>query len=88
MPDIIAAHAISPRTLSIQFDNGYQGALNLDDFINNYTGVFKPLLDPEYFNRLSINTDLGTICWPNGADLCPDSVYTHMQKVSDLDVPT
>lgn len=88
MPDVIAAHAISQRTLSIQFDNGYQGILKLDDFINNYTGVFKPLLDPEYLDRVSINTDLGTVCWPNGADLCPDSVYTRMQKVCAPNVPT
>ncbi len=88
MPDIIAAHAISQRALSIHFDNEYQGILKLDDFINNYTGVFKPLLNPEYLDRVSINTDLGTVCWPNGADLCPDSVYTHMQKVCAPNVPT
>jgi Protein of unknown function (DUF2442) len=87
VPDIIAAHTTSQRELSIQFDNGYQGTLKLDDFIDSYTGVFKPLLDPEYFDCLSINTDLGTVCWPNGADLCPDSVYKHMIKTT-ANVPT
>jgi hypothetical protein len=80
MPDIIAALPISERTLSIKFENGYQGELRLDSFIRSYTGVFAPLLDQDYFVSVSINADLGTVCWPSGADLCPDSVYSHIRK--------
>jgi Protein of unknown function (DUF2442) len=86
VPDIITAHPSGQRALSIKFDNGYQGLLRLDDYVDSYTGVFKPLLDPEYFDCVSINTDLGTVCWPNGADLCPDSVYKHMNPPPN--VPT
>jgi hypothetical protein len=38
-------------------------------------GVFAPLLDPAKFAEVRLNPDLGTVCWPNGADLDPDVLY-------------
>ena len=35
--------------------------------------VFAPLRDdPELFASVRVDPELGTIVWPNGADLCPD----------------
>jgi hypothetical protein len=35
--------------------------------------VFEPLRsDPEMFRAVSVDEELGTIVWPNGADICPD----------------
>ena len=81
MPDIIAAPAQPGRTLDLTFSNGYQGTLRLDTFIQHYIGVFVPLLDKNYFSLVTVDPNLGSVCWPNGVDLCPDSVYTHMKKV-------
>ena len=39
-------------------------------------GVFEPLLDDCFFRRVRVSADLGTIVWPNGADLCPDVLYS------------
>lgn len=33
--------------------------------------VFEPLANPEYFALARIDDDLGTVAWPNGADLDP-----------------
>ena len=32
----------------------------------------EPLRDPEFFARVSVNPETGTIEWPNGADLAPE----------------
>ena len=43
-----------------------------------FTGVFEPLRDPEFFAQVRVNPDIGTMVWPNGADLCPDVLRHHL----------
>jgi hypothetical protein len=33
--------------------------------------VFEPLADPDYFAKVQVDDQLGTVVWPNGADLDP-----------------
>jgi hypothetical protein len=38
--------------------------------------VFEPLRrDPELFRRVRVDHELGTVVWPNGADLDPDVLH-------------
>ena len=37
--------------------------------------VFEPLQDPARFREVAVDPELGTIVWPNGADICPDVLY-------------
>jgi hypothetical protein len=38
--------------------------------------IFEPLReDRARFEDLRVDPDLGTLAWPNGADLCPDILY-------------
>ena len=37
--------------------------------------VFDPLRDPEFFKRVFLNEETGTVEWPNGADLAPTFLY-------------
>jgi hypothetical protein len=32
-------------------------------------GVFEPLLDPEYFARVTVDSEAGTIAWPDGLEI-------------------
>ena len=36
--------------------------------------------DPEYFARVRVNPDLGTICWPNDADWDPLVLYSLLTR--------
>ena len=31
--------------------------------------------DPAEFKKIAVDQELGTIVWPNGADVCPDVLY-------------
>ncbi|WP_228014967.1 DUF2442 domain-containing protein [Synechocystis salina] len=37
-----------------------------------FTGVFEPLQNPDYFVQVKVNHELERIQWPNGAELDPD----------------
>jgi hypothetical protein len=59
--------------LQMGFEDGTSGEL---DFSNDgWKGVFAPLADPAYFSRVELDEELGTIVWPNGADIAPETLY-------------
>ncbi|HEY5252556.1 MAG TPA: DUF2442 domain-containing protein [Acidimicrobiales bacterium] len=37
--------------------------------------VFEPLRDERYFAQMVVDKELGTVVWPNGADLAPDVLH-------------
>lgn len=37
--------------------------------------MFEPLRDVEYFAKVSVDRELGTVVWPNGADLAPEVLH-------------
>ena len=40
-----------------------------------YGEVFEPLRDPTLFAQATLDAELGTVVWPNGADFSPEFVY-------------
>ena len=39
-------------------------------------GVFALLNDEHFFATVQVNPHIGTVCWPNGADIDPDVLYS------------
>jgi len=37
--------------------------------------VFEPLQDVDYFAKVSVDSEPGTVVWPNGADLAPEVLH-------------
>lgn len=87
LKDIVEAHIIDGYRVHLRFEDGVTGELDLSEIIR-FEGVFEPLRDAAAFAALTVSPDLGTICWPNGADLDPDVLYARVtgQGIS-LDVP-
>ena len=44
----------------------------------SFAGVFAPLRDEAVFASVKVNKELGTVQWPNGADLDPDVIYASL----------
>jgi hypothetical protein len=74
--DIVAVRPLPGRQLDLTFENGLRAIVEMDNVVKNYTGIFIPLLDDNYFQLVKVDTELGTIVWPNGADVCPDVLYS------------
>ena len=73
--DIIDAKPLPNRQLQLVFEDGLKATIDLDKIIKHYTGVFAPLLEDAFFQQVQLAKELGTIVWPNGADICPDVLY-------------
>jgi len=46
--------------------------------------MFGPLLDLKVFNEVRIDRELGTIVWPNGADMDPGVLYDWPQYAAAM----
>lgn len=72
--DITAVQPLQDYRLHLVFEDGVEGVVNLKDLVQ-FTGVFEPLLNHQYFETVQVDADLGTVCWKNGADLDPVVLY-------------
>ena len=70
IPQVASAKPLGPYRLRVQFDDGVEGEVDLSRMVA-FDGIFEPLASPDYFARVSVNAELGTVVWPNGADLDP-----------------
>jgi hypothetical protein len=59
--------------VDLTFKDGRHKRVNLLPLLEG--PVFQPLRDPAFFARLSLDTMAGTIVWPNGADIAPETLY-------------
>ena len=72
--DIVQVRVSDGYELHLRFEDGVEGRVDVAGLVA-FTGVFAPLRERGYFLKVRVNPDLGTICWPNGADLDPDVLY-------------
>lgn len=73
IPRVVAARVCGPFSVFIVFDDGVSKQVNLERYLRG--PVFRPLLDPTYFARVRVNHEIGTIVWPNEADMAPETLY-------------
>jgi hypothetical protein len=67
--------------LLLRFEDGVEGALDFST--ESWRGVFAPLEDPAYFARVEVDRELGTIVWPNGADVAPETLHLWVTEQVD-----
>jgi hypothetical protein len=61
--------------LRLRFEDGVEGIVDVAQIVQ-FSGVFAPLQAREFFVRVQVDPELGTIVWPNRADLDPDVLYS------------
>lgn len=74
LKDVLEVRPLSGYRLYLRFEDGADGEVDISSFVS-FRGVFEPLREPTEFRRVRVDPDLGTIVWPNGADLDPDVLY-------------
>ena len=74
LKDIVEVQPTTDYRLRLRFEDGREGEVDVAGMIQ-FEGIFAPLKDRAEFLKVYVNPELGTICWPNGADLDPDVLY-------------
>ena len=75
--EVRAVEHLGGHRLRLTFADGRSGDVDLSERFTEPVGpVFEPLVDIDYFRQVVVDEELGTIVWPNGADLAPDVLYS------------
>ena|SRR5438552_7620513 len=74
-PDVTNVEYLGAHRLRLEFSDGIRGEVDLRSHVMGQGGVFEALENPAFFAQVRVNDDIGTIVWPNDADLSPDFLY-------------
>jgi hypothetical protein len=80
MPELVHVTSVEvtgTHRLRLTFEDGTVGEVDLSQ--REWRGIFEPLADPAYFCLVSLDPELGTIVWPNGADIAPETLHALAQ---------
>ncbi len=72
-PDITAVTVVKHGVLRLTFADGLSAELDVLDRMRG--PVFAQARTAAGFEKVAIDPETGTVVWPEGADLAPDTLY-------------
>jgi Protein of unknown function (DUF2442) len=76
-PDITEAAVVRHGVLRLTFADGLRGEVEVLERMRG--PVFEEARTREGFARVSVDSETGTVTWPGGADLAPDTLYERIR---------
>lgn len=70
---ITQARYLDDYKVEVSFNNGRTGIADLKEALKG--PMFEPLKEKSVFSTLTVDKELETIVWSNGADLAPEYIY-------------
>lgn len=75
-PRITQVRHIRDYLLELTFADGVRAELDFKKRIVGRGGVFVALKNIDFFRQVRVDSELGTLVWPNDVDLDPDVLYS------------
>lgn len=79
---VASAEVVGDHSLRLLFSDGHAKILDFSPVLHGT--LFAPLRNPEFFRQVTIDPEVGTLVWPNGADFDPSSLYEWEAIVDEL----
>ncbi|MFZ2032170.1 MAG: DUF2442 domain-containing protein [Candidatus Dormiibacterota bacterium] len=79
MVKVTGVERLGEYRLRLTFSDGMVGDIDLAAEL--WGEMFEPLRDIAQFNSVSVDPELGTLVWPNGADLDPEGLHDAVRPV-------
>jgi hypothetical protein len=77
--DVVEVRPAGGFLLELRFSDGATGVVDVASLVE-FRGVFAGLIDPAVFAAVRVDEETGTLCWPGGADLAPESLYSAVTR--------
>ena len=77
---VVVAEYPHAYKLKITFGNKKIKIVDLEPMLKQTNGIFLSLKRLEFFKQVQQDDCQLGICWPNGADICPDFLYAMGQS--------
>ena len=75
LPSVVRAEYRSGFRIYLVFNDTSEGTIDFQPWLEG--PVFEPLKNAQYFRRFFVEG--GTVVWPNGADIAPETLYSAVQ---------
>jgi hypothetical protein len=79
---VTAFEITGEHTLRVQFEDGVTRTIDLEPVLAGE--LYGPLRDPHVFNQVRLDSEVGTLVWPNGADFDPATLHDWPEVVNAL----
>ena len=77
MNDVVEVRYVRDYIVWLRFKTARTGRV---DIAPSFRGpVFEPLRDVDFFKQVRVDPEIGTIVWPNGADVAPETLYDRVR---------
>ncbi|MGH2982743.1 MAG: DUF2442 domain-containing protein [Solirubrobacterales bacterium] len=76
-PDITGVRVVKHGVLELTFADGLEGGVEVLERMHG--PVFEDARTPTGFEKVTVDPESGTVVWPGGADLAPDTLYERVR---------
>lgn len=81
--EIVAVEHLGGHRLRLTFADGLVGDVDVSTRFGGTVGpMFEPLRDETYFSQVTVDREIGTVVWPNGADLAPEVLHAEVLSLA------
>jgi hypothetical protein len=80
--EVVEIRYVAGYLYRIVFDDNTSAVIDFSEYLD-HGPVFAPLRDLNFFQKARIEG--GTIAWPNGADVAPETLYDKCRQIGESD---